>query len=74
MKPQRLAAIVVLVVAQAVTLVHESKSETYDELVRRADERSQAQDWAAAAPLWERVVGINPTVANFWYALGTARS
>jgi tetratricopeptide (TPR) repeat protein len=72
MKLQRLAAIAVLVLAQAIAFVHESRSDTYLELVTRANERSQAQDWAAAAPLWERVVEINPTVANFWYALGTA--
>jgi hypothetical protein len=73
MKPQRLAAIAVLVVAHAVMVARESRSDTYLELVNRAGERSQAEDWAAAGPLWERVVEINPTVASFWYALGTAR-
>ena len=46
--------------------------DSYTELVRKAQERSQAQDWKAAAPLWQQVVDINPTVAMFWYALGTA--
>ncbi len=72
MKPQHIAAIAVLVVGHAMTLIPEAKSDTYLELVTRANERSQAQDWAAAGSLWEQVVEINPTVANFWYALGTA--
>lgn len=48
--------------------------DSYTELVRKAQERSEAQDWRAAAPLWQQVVEINPTVAMFWYALGTAWS
>lgn len=42
-------------------------------VLRQANEKSQAQDWAAAIPLWERVVSINPNVSRFWYALATAQ-
>jgi tetratricopeptide (TPR) repeat protein len=43
------------------------------EVLNEAQAKSQASEWAAAAPLWERVVAINPTVAGYWYLLGTAQ-
>ncbi|MEA3033260.1 MAG: hypothetical protein QOH86_1276, partial [Sphingomonadales bacterium] len=42
-------------------------------LVQQADARTAAKDWAAAAPLWERVVAANPVEGRFWDRLGTAR-
>ena len=42
-------------------------------VLNQAQERSRASDWAAAVPLWERVVTINPKVGGFWYSLGTAQ-
>jgi tetratricopeptide (TPR) repeat protein len=42
-------------------------------LVDRAEARSAARDWAAAVPLWEDVVRINPTEGRFWSRLGNAQ-
>ena len=42
-------------------------------LLNQAQEKSNASDWIAASPLWERVVAINPNVAWYWYRLGTAQ-
>jgi len=42
-------------------------------LVQQADARTAAKDWAAAAPLWEKVVAANPVEGRFWDRLGTAR-
>ncbi|TAH37290.1 MAG: hypothetical protein EYC70_09970 [Planctomycetota bacterium] len=44
------------------------------ELLRQIQDRYRAQDWAAAVPLLERIVEINPHVADFWHSLGMARS
>jgi hypothetical protein len=48
-------------------------ADSFLNVLRQANEKSQAQNWAAAIPLWERVVSINPNVARFWYALATAQ-
>ncbi len=72
MKLQHLIAALVLIVAQVVAFIPAARADTYLELVRDANARFEAADWAAAAALWERVVEINPHVANFWYALGTS--
>ena len=42
-------------------------------VLNQAGEKSRASEWAAAVPLWERVVTMNPTVGSFWYSLGTAQ-
>jgi hypothetical protein len=41
--------------------------------LNQAQEKSRASEWPAAASSWERVVAMNPQVAGFWYALGTAQ-
>jgi len=41
--------------------------------LRQAQTKSQSRDWAAAVPLWERLVGGNPHVGWWWYSLGTAQ-
>src|SRR5687768_1422235 len=41
--------------------------------LREAEEKSQAREWKAAIPLWERVIATNPHVGWFWYSLGTAQ-
>ena len=49
---------------------------TPDEFLKvltEAQAKSRASEWAAAVPLWERVVTMNPTVGSFWYSLGTAQ-
>src|SRR5262245_42887275 len=64
MTPHRLAAIILLLTTQLSIQSRVARPETYAELVRKAQERSQAQDWPAAASLWQQVVEINPTVAD----------
>ena len=41
--------------------------------LQQAQAKSQARDWAAAVPLWERLVAGNPHVGWWWYSLGTAQ-
>src|SRR5262245_18949613 len=62
-------ALVLLMVAQPPA---QQKIDKYLDTVRQADASSRAQDWLAAAPLWERVVETNPHVAAFWFSLGLA--
>lgn len=53
-----------------------AKQVTPDEFLKvlnQAREKSRASEWAAAVPLWERVVTMNPKVGGFWYQLGTAQ-
>src|SRR5262245_45166014 len=53
-------------------VAQEPDSEPLLELMSQVDARLQAQEWAAALPLLERVVARNPHVAYYWYALGLA--
>lgn len=46
---------------------------TFLKLLNQAQEKSQAQNWAQAIPLWEQVVSANPKMGRFWYALATAQ-
>src|SRR4030095_13752799 len=39
--------------------------------LNQAQAKSQSRDWAAAVPLWERLVAGNPHVGWWWYSLGT---
>ena len=41
--------------------------------LNQAQAKSQSRDWAAAVPLWERLVAGNPHVGWWWYSLGTAQ-
>ena len=41
--------------------------------LQQAQARSQSRDWAAAVPLWERLVAGNPHVGWWWNSLGTAQ-
>lgn len=59
--------------AQTFTFAQQLDAGGYLKILRQANEKSQAQEWVAAIPLWERVVAINPHVARFWYALATAQ-
>src|SRR5687768_17259288 len=59
--------------AQAGALAGQPTPDEFLRVLRQAQERSRAAEWAAAVPLWERVVTINPQVAGYWYALGTAQ-
>jgi tetratricopeptide (TPR) repeat protein len=44
--------------------------ERLDSLLKQAAERTQAKEWAEAAPLWKRVVALNPTDGGNWSNLG----
>ena len=69
----KLLVIAVLIGAPTCAFAQQTSADAFLELVRQAGEKSQAQDWAGAIPLWERVVAVNPHVARFWYALATAQ-
>ena len=62
-----------IIAAGSCVSAQQSTPEAFLTLVNQAQEKSNASEWAAAAPLWERVVAINPTVAWYWYLLGTAQ-
>src|SRR5262245_58277578 len=41
------------------------------ELLRQAQAKATARDFAGAAALMQRVVQLNPVKASHWYSLGT---
>ncbi len=43
------------------------------ELVKHAEAKMAAQEWAAASSLWEQVVAANPTMPRYWEQLGRSR-
>jgi tetratricopeptide (TPR) repeat protein len=43
------------------------------ELVKQAEAKMAAQEWAAASSLWEQVVAANPTMPRYWDQLGRSR-
>jgi tetratricopeptide (TPR) repeat protein len=43
------------------------------ELVKQAEAKMAAQEWAAASSLWEQVVAANPTMPRYWEQLGRSR-
>jgi hypothetical protein len=63
----------IFLVSTTAAFAQQSDTGSFLNLVRDAQEKSQAQDWAAAIPLWKQVVAINPHVARFWYSLATAQ-
>src|SRR5688572_25316313 len=69
----KLITIAVILAASTCVFGGQSTPDEFLNVLRQAQEKSRASEWAAAAPLWERVVAINPKVAGFWYALGTAQ-
>jgi hypothetical protein len=65
--------IALILVSTTAAFAQQSDTGSFLKLVRDAQEKSQAQDWAAAIPLWKQVVATNPHMARFWYALATAQ-
>jgi hypothetical protein len=65
--------LILLVTTTTVAETRETSIDDYLETLQRAQERSAAQDWPAAAELWERLTAENPHQAWSWYSLGTAR-
>jgi len=43
------------------------------DLVRQAQAKATAREWAEAAALWDRVVRLNPVQPSYWYSLADAR-
>lgn len=39
---------------------------SFPQTLRQAQEKSGKKEWAAAAPLWEKVTAANPVNADFW--------
>ena len=65
--------IMLLAGTAASAFAQQTDTDGFLKVLREAGEKSQAQEWAGAIPLWERVIAINPHVARFWYALATAQ-
>lgn len=71
---QEFAVVIALLMGAAASAsAQPQNTDDFLKVLRQADEKSQAQDWTGAIPLWERVVAINPHVGRFWYALATAQ-
>jgi tetratricopeptide (TPR) repeat protein len=51
----------------------ESRTTPLSELVKQAEAKMAAQEWAAAASIWEQVVAANPTMPRYWEQLGRSR-
>jgi tetratricopeptide (TPR) repeat protein len=51
----------------------ESHTTSLTELVKQAEAKMAAQEWAAAASIWEHVVAANPTMPHYWEQLGRSR-
>ena len=71
---QIIAVVIALLLGTAASAAAQPQNAgSFLNVLRDAQEKSQAQNWAAAIPLWEQVVATNPHVARFWYALATAQ-
>jgi hypothetical protein len=66
-------AIAVLFASASCMLAGQTTPDEFLKILNQAQQKSRASEWVEAVPLWERVVAINPKVAGFWYALGTAQ-
>src|SRR5262245_61860459 len=64
---------IVIVLAAAIPLRAQPDPNAVLNDWREAQAKSQSRDWAAAVPLWERLVAGNPHVGWWWYSLGTAQ-
>jgi len=64
---------IMIVIAAAIPLQAQPDPNAVLNDLQQAQAKSQARDWAAAAPLWERLVAGNPHVGWWWYSLGTAQ-
>src|SRR5688500_10863657 len=69
----RTLIVVATFVAVEASVCGQPRTDAFLEDLSEAQEKSQARDWAAAIPLWERVIAANPHVAWFWNSLGTAQ-
>lgn len=49
------------------------QSDTFVSLLQQAQAKTNAREWAEAAPLWEKVVSFNPVHGRFWELLAEAR-
>ena len=65
--------VAVLLIAEGSAFAQQPGPNSFLAVLRQAREKSQAQEWSAAIPLWQRVVADNPNVAGFWYALASAQ-
>jgi tetratricopeptide (TPR) repeat protein len=67
-----LIAILAICCVQPVA-AQELASNSFPDLLSRAEAKTAAKEWNEAAALWEKVVEINPVEGNFWDRLGSAR-
>src|SRR4029453_6248250 len=66
----RRALQMVIVFAAAIPLHAQPDPNAVLKDLQQAQAKSQSRDWAAAAPLWERLVPANPNVGWWWHSLG----
>jgi tetratricopeptide (TPR) repeat protein len=69
----RRVLLMVIFVAAAIPLHAQPDPNAVLNDLQQAQAKSQSRDWAAAVPLWERLVAGNPHVGWWWYSLGTAQ-
>ena len=64
---------IVIVLAAAIPLQAQPDPNAVLKDLQQAQAKSQSRDWAAAAPLWERLVAGNPNVGWWWHYLGISQ-
>lgn len=52
--------------------VKDSSTDSYLELIREAEAKTQAKEWKDAATLWERATQMNPTIGRNWIQLANS--
>jgi tetratricopeptide (TPR) repeat protein len=67
------AAIATLAVAVPVQAAQPMAASAFVALLTQAEAKSAAKDYAAAAPLWDRIVAANPVEGRYWSSLANAR-
>lgn len=50
-----------------------SPTDSFAQILAQAEARTGDKEWAGAAVLWEKVVGMNPVNGRFWSQLAAAR-
>jgi hypothetical protein len=51
-------------------ITSQTGAQTYLEVLCMAEDKTKAEQWADAAPLWAQVVALNPVNGTFWLQLG----
>ena len=62
-----------IIIAAAIPLQAQPDPNAVLNDLNQAQAKSQSRDWAAAVPLWERLVAGNPNVGWWWHYLGISQ-